>query len=124
MTNEERDRMMEFILQQQARFSVNMEQMQERQAELREAQTELREAQARTQQQIDRNSLQLEHMFGIVGSMLDHQHRLAARQEQMQATDEAMRLAHAATGERVNALINTVERMISERGGDGGKRTE
>lgn len=115
-------RTIDFIIQQQAQFTADMQQMREAQAEAdrrwnqRWGSTEesirallaisqihereinaLAEAQARTDRQIRESQAQTDR--------------------QMRETDERFK----ETGERLNALINTVEEIISKRR-NGGKR--
>jgi hypothetical protein len=101
MTNEEMQNTMEFILQQQAQFAVNIQRLegtQERTAkelsELATRQAEMLQAQAQMYQSQN-------HMNNVVAEMADAQAR----------TDERM----VETDERLNNLINIVERYISER---------
>ena len=100
MTEEEMQKKMEFILEQQARFAVNMELLSEAQQR-----TEARLAEVATAQaQMARSQT---HMNEVVAVMAEAQERMAEAQER---TDRKM----AETDERLNTLINVVERYISE----------
>lgn len=95
MTNEEIERTIEFILKQQAQFTVNMQ--------------KLEEAQSKAEKRTDR----LEGAFvGLVNLIGDTQ-----RQTQAQITEIASALAE--TNERLNNFILVVERYVS--GNQNGK---
>lgn len=115
MTEDERQRTIDFILQQQAQFSAGMQQMQERQNRFEEKQDVLTDS--------------LLTVVGIVGKLTDAQERIVEAQERTWAAMEAMdaklsakmdKLAEAQsqTDERLNALISIVERYFSN-GRDG-----
>lgn len=103
MTDEERQRQMDFILAQQARFAVDLQ-------TLGESVQTLREAQARTDQQLamyaETQSEFIQIVTHSIQALADSQLRT---DERMLRTDERM----AQTDERLNALINIVERHIS-----------
>lgn len=118
MTDEERQRQLDFILDQQARLAVDLRRWREadeerwRKADERWGRTEggiralLAVAETHEREIMEQ------------GKQLAEQSRqIAAQGEQIAATREAGR----ETDERLNALINTVERLISERR-DGGSR--
>jgi len=108
----------EFILQQQAQFNVDMQQ--------------LRETQARSEAKWERTAEGINALLAIAElhqQEMNEQRR--ARAEAQARTDaqvaEARARADAKSAEtdgRLNALINTVERLISERRNGGGKREE
>jgi septation ring formation regulator EzrA len=81
MTEEDRQRTMDFILEQQAQFSINLESLRESQAR-----TDATVAQLTTQ--VQAIALQQEHINGVVAVIADAQ----------QHTDE-----------RLNALIDIVQ---------------
>lgn len=129
MTNEEMQKMMEFILQQQATFTVNLDRLTEKVEHLSDAQrqtekslAELAAAQAElatTQAQMAR---QQAHMNEVVAAIADAQQRtddklaeLAAQQAQ---TDKQL----SGTDERLNILIGVVERYFSN--GHNGKSSD
>lgn len=94
MTDEDRQRTMDFILEQQAQFAVNMDVLRQRvdtlttNVDTLTSNVEgLREAQARTDETMSRIARQQEHMNEVVAVLADSQ----------QHTDE-----------RLNALIDIV----------------
>jgi len=93
MSNEEMNKKMEFIIEQQAKFAADMEIMREVQAKDAEL---LKDA--------------VIGVVGIVGSLTQAQMR----------TEESIRLlteSQARTDERLNIFVNIVERYISGNGG-------
>jgi hypothetical protein len=100
MSNEEMNKKMEFIVEQQAQFAVDIEKMREVQA----ADAKLLKEQNR------KLSDALIAVVGFIGNLTQAQTR----------TDEGIRLlteAQARTDERLNIFINVVERYISGNGG-------
>jgi siroheme synthase (precorrin-2 oxidase/ferrochelatase) len=100
MTEEEMQEKMEFILEQQAQFAVNMDSLTENVKRISEAQqlTEARVADIATAQaQAARSQA---HMNEVLAVMAEAQQR----------TDQKL----AETDGRLNTLINVVERYISE----------
>ena len=93
MTEEEMQKKMEFILEQQARFTVNIDLLREAQ---QRTETNLAEV-AAAQAQMARAQT---HMNEVVAVMAEAQER----------TDRKL----AETDDRLNTLINVVERHISE----------
>jgi hypothetical protein len=91
MTDEEMQQRMEFIIEQQARFSVNMDL--------------LAEAQKRTEETVANLARMQTHMNEVVAVMAEAQER----------TDRKL----SETDDRLNTLINVVERHVSE--GHNGK---
>jgi hypothetical protein len=107
-------RKIEFIVQQQAQFQANTE------ADMQQ----LRETQARSEQKWERTEGGIRALLAIAeihqqefAELRQAQARSTAAQAQ---TDRQM----AETDERINALVNTVERIISERRNGGGKKEE
>ena len=103
-------RKIEFIIQQQAQFNADMQR-------LREAQERNDARWAETDERWRRAGERWENTEESVRSL----HAIAQIHE-----GEIMALAesHSDTKERLNALIDTVERVISERRNGGGKREE
>ena len=81
---------MDFLLEQQAQFAVDLQ-------ALREGLQELREAQARTDQQLAMYAETQSEFIQIVTRSI-----------------QALTDAQLRTDERLNALINTVERHVSD----------
>jgi chromosome segregation ATPase len=102
MSEEERQRQMDFILEQQAQFAVNVELLRQRVDTLTTNVDGLREAQSRTDETVSRIATQVEqmarqqaHINEVVAVIADAQHH---------------------TDERLNALIDIVQ---GERNGSG-----
>ena len=100
MSNEEMNKKMEFIVEQQAQFAADIEKMREVQA-----------ADAKLLKEQDRKlSDALIAVVGIIGNLA----------QALTRTDESINLlteAQARTEERLNIFINVVERFISGNGG-------
>jgi hypothetical protein len=92
MTEDERQRTMEFILQQQAQFAAGMQQIEEKQKLLQEKQNVLTDS--------------LLTVVGIVG-------KLTVAQELTDTKLAHLAEAQANTDERLNTLIGIVERYFS-----------
>jgi hypothetical protein len=90
MTEEERQRKMDFILEQQAQFAVDMQ--------------ALREAQDRTDQQLALCAETQSEFIQIVTQSI----------QALTKVQKDLAEAQARTEERLNILINTVERHISD----------
>ncbi len=107
MTNEEMQKTMEFILEQQAQFAVNIELM-------RENVDQLREAQQQTEIHVARIADGQARMSEVLASLADAQQntntKMAELAEAQAHTDRKL----AETDDRLNTLINVVERYISE----------
>jgi uncharacterized FlaG/YvyC family protein len=111
MTDEERQRKMDFIIEQQAQFAVDIQ-------VLREGLQDLRAAQARTDEKLaayaETQSEFIEIITRSIQALVDAQLRTDAQMkqtdEQTKRTDERL----SRTDERLNALIDIVERHISE----------
>ncbi len=97
MTDEEMRRKMEFIIEQQAQFAVNIEQ--------------LREAQSNAE-------VRLGKLEGSVVAVINMIGRLTQGLERTDRTVAQLAEAQARTDERLNAFITVVERYIS-RGRNG-----
>ena len=100
MSNEEMNKKMEFIVEQQAQFAADVEKMREVQA-----------TDAKLLKEQDRKlSDALITVVGIIGNLT----------QALTRTDESIKLlteAQARTEERLNIFINVVERFISGNGG-------
>jgi chromosome segregation ATPase len=95
MTNEQFERRMEFIVQQQAQFAVDIQQLQDAQAELTKKHNGLTDA--------------LTTVVGMVG-------KLATAQERTDEQLSELANKQAETDDRLNALIGVVERYFSGNG--------
>jgi C4-type Zn-finger protein len=102
MTNEEMQRTMEFIVQQQAQFSVDIQ--------------ELREAQVRGEERVTRMEGVILRLVDVVEKVVEVQ---ARTDQKLVEVDERLSQKLAETDERLNTLITVVERYISE-GRNGG----
>lgn len=98
MTNEQFERRMEFIVEQQAQFAIDIQKLQEAQAELTKKHNHLTEA--------------LTTVVGMVGNLQQAQQELTEAQRDLS-------IKHGETDERLNSLINVVERFISGNGHKG-----
>ena len=94
MNEDELKRKMDFIVEQQAQFVVDIHELKTSQQELATKQSVLTDA--------------LLTMVGAVG-------KLSVAYEQLAAKVETLTEAQAATDERLNAFIDVVERFLSER---------
>ncbi len=101
MTNEEMQTTIQFILAQQAQFSVNQQLLQENFARLEENFVRLEENDNRLSERLDKLAESQESLHRLVGAIAV-----------AQATTEANL---SRTDKRLNDLINVVERYISER---------
>lgn len=107
MSGEDRQRTMDFILDQQAQFATNIQL-------LRETQTQLLISQAKSEARLDRIEEIVLRTVGVV-------ERLANSLERTEGAVAALAEAHARlaggqehTDERLSSLINLVERYISQ----------
>lgn len=123
--DEENQRTMKFILDQQAQFTADMQQMREAQAQ---ADEKWERRWGRTEEGIRALLAIAEIHEGEIKSLAETQAAQAqaqAAQAQAQAeaqarTDKQM----AETDERLNALVNVVERLISDRRNGGSGETK
>lgn len=108
MTNEEMQKTMEFIVEQQAQFVVNMQ--------------KLEETQARSEERVGELEGAMVTVVNLVGQLAAAQERTDARLSQL-ATEiaEAQKRTEAAlaeSSERLNSLIIVVERYFSNGRGN------
>lgn len=130
MTNEELERAMQFILEQQAQFAANQQQAGERVARLETSMAEM----ARAQQQTgERMSLLETSMVGMaqaqqqtgerVARLETNMAEMARAQTHMNEVIAVMVETHRHTEEKLDAFIGVLERYISEgrngKGNDG-----
>jgi hypothetical protein len=104
MTNEEMQKAMEFILNQQAQASAKIDALTDAQ---KEAQTQFNERWAQSEERWSRTEEGIRALLSIAEI---HEREIATLGEKIAQVSENGR----ATDERLNALINTVERQISE----------
>ncbi len=104
MTNEEMQKAMEFIVNQQAQASVKIDALSEVQ---KEAQRAAEERWKRSDERWERTEDGIRALLSIAEI---HEREIASHERQILSLGETTR----ATDERLNALINIVERQISE----------
>jgi chromosome segregation ATPase len=102
MTDGERQRQMDFILAQQAQFSVNMD--------------ALRESQARTDESVSRLSTQVEHLSTQVEHLTAQVQNIARQQAHINEVVAVIADAQQHTDERLNALIDVVQQGRNGKG--------
>ncbi len=100
MTNEEIQRTMEFIIKQQESFSGNMEL--------------LREAQVKGESRISRLEGAFVTLYNTVSKLSDTVGDLSGSVGELSKAQKELTAAQARTDERLNTLINVIERYISE----------
>jgi hypothetical protein len=106
MNNEQFERRMEFIVEQQAQFSAGI-------LELKEAQ----KAEAQLwRDKHDNLTDAITTVVGMIGRLADGQERLTKAQERTGEQLSELTNKHAETGDRLNALIGVVERSFSGNG--------
>jgi hypothetical protein len=129
---ERTQRTIDFMVQQQAEFQakaeVDMQRLRElyEENEARWARNEERWARneerwARSDERWERTREQILALLALAEIHDAEMKELRRKQSESQARADAK---FAETGERVDALVNTVERLISERRNGGGKREE
>jgi hypothetical protein len=111
--DEENQRNINFILEQQAQFTADMQQMREAQAQ---AEEKWERRWGRTEESI-RNLLAIAQIQSQeISTLADAQSQLSKVQAEAQTrTDKQI----AETDERLNALVNVVKRLISKRRNGG-----
>src|SRR5919205_1312580 len=122
---EQTQRTIDFMLQQQAQYQAKSEADMQRLRELYERNEERRarneERWAQNEERWVRMSEEIRALLAIAEIQNAETNELRRTQAESQARADAK---FAETGERVDALVNTVERLISERrnGGRGGEK--
>ncbi|HYN24035.1 MAG TPA: hypothetical protein VES69_03220 [Pyrinomonadaceae bacterium] len=107
MTNEEIQRTMEFIIRHQESFSENMEL--------------LREAQVKGESRITRLEGAFVSLYNTVSKLSDTVGDLSGSVGELTKAQQQLTAAQARTDERLNTLINVIERYISN-GRNGGRK--
>jgi polyribonucleotide nucleotidyltransferase len=111
MTNEEMQQAMEFIVNQQAQASAKIDALSEAQQEAQKAAEEQRIENERRSARLDERWERTEEGIRALLSVAEiHERDISMLGEKIAEVSENGR----ATDERLNALINTVERQISE----------
>jgi peptidoglycan hydrolase CwlO-like protein len=123
MTNEEMQRAVEFILNQQAQFAADIQKLQESQQQLQESQQQLQESQQKlheSQQQLHESQLKLNESQAETNQLLS---RLAAVTvkgfEDTNAKINALVDAQMRTDETVRDLTAVVDRYFRGRQNGG-----
>lgn len=121
MTNEERDKTIEFILDQQARVSVRLEQVGEKLDSLTEQVSTLTADVTALNEVTQTHSQTMERVAVIVAQLAEAQlltnRSQALTNERLQALAEAQlrtQQSFIATDERLNSFIRVVEKYITE----------
>ncbi|MDQ3806464.1 MAG: hypothetical protein M3416_21860 [Acidobacteriota bacterium] len=121
MTDEERQRQMDFIVDQQAQFTVRLDQLAEKVNSLADSQLRAEERWTKTEGGI-RALLAIAELHEQ--EIKAHELLISANSRQIAANTKQITLLQEAgreNEERLNVFINTVARLISERR-DGGPR--
>ena len=105
MTNEERQKQMDFILEQQAKFTIDIQLLQEAQAAETKSRQEAEASLTKRMSHLEKGSVSL---FNLMQETAKAQRENAA---QIAALTQAQR----ETGERLNAFILVLEESISTR---------
>ncbi len=108
MTDEETQRIMEFILQQQAKFSTDMH-------EMREAQSRFGADMQQIREQIGRLAEAVMAITGIISRLGDAHERTEKKVAELASSQTDLAQAQIKTDERLNVLINIFEQHISKR---------
>jgi ABC-type transporter Mla subunit MlaD len=101
MSEEELRQKMEFIVEQQAQFVVDIQKLQEAQGKLAETQGKLADA--------------VVSIVGIIGKLTESQTQLTAQMRELAQAQQRTDQRLAETDERLNIFISVVEKYISER---------
>ena len=113
MTNEQFERRMQFIVEQQAQFSADI-------LELKE--TQKMEGQL-WREKYDNLTDAITTIVGMIGRLTESHERLFAAQERTDEQLSELTGKHAETDDRLNALIGVVERYFSGNGAAPTKRS-
>jgi seryl-tRNA synthetase len=108
MTPEEIDRTIQFILQHEAQVFARIDR--------------LSEASERHEKAIERHDREISQLTDLIGRLAQAEIHLVERMDALAGRMDALAAAHKETDERLNALIVTVERYISGRNGNRGRR--
>jgi hypothetical protein len=111
---EESQRKMDFIVEQQAQFAVDIQKLGDSQTRTDEIVQRLANATLRNFEKVEGEVSNLDRKME---ALVDAQIRSEDEMKELRETQKE-------TGERLNAFIDTVERLINERRNGGGKREE
>jgi hypothetical protein len=128
MNNEEFDRKMAFIVEQQAQFASDIQLLQESQAQLQESQAQLQESQTRTDQVVAQTAEVVGQMGEVVTRLANVTHagftevnaKINALVDAQIRTEEHLIRTDkniAGTDESLKNLIAVVDRYLSGRNG-------
>jgi uncharacterized protein YukE len=128
MNNEEFDRKMAFIVEQQAQFASDIQLLQESQAQLQESQAQFQQSQARTDQVVAQTAEVVGEMGEVVTRLANVTHAgftevnakiNALVDAQIRSEENLMRTDKnvASTDESLKNLIAVVDRYLSARDG-------
>ena len=98
------EKIMEFILEQQAKFAVDIQQLRESQARLEAAQERLQTAQERLEAAQERTDAMVRNLVDVCMSLPNHAERL----------DQAL----SETADKLNGLIGIVDKLARRNGGE------
>jgi uncharacterized protein YoxC len=115
MTGEEMEKTMAFILEQQAQLTVTVGRLGERVDGLGEKVERIADKVERIADKVERMAEKIERMADKIDRNADSVTALLAIAEIHEREITENREAQSRTDERLNALITTVERYISER---------
>ena len=116
MTDEERQRQMDFILAQQAQFSVNMDALRESQARTDETVSRLSTHVERLSTQVDRLSTQVDRLSIQVEQLTTQVELVTRQQSHINEVVAVIADAQQHTDERLNALIDIVQQGRNGKG--------
>jgi hypothetical protein len=123
MNNEQFDRKMAFIVEQQAQFASDIQQLQESQAQLQQAQAQFQAAQARTDQVVTQTAEVVGEMGEVVTRLANVTHTgftdLNAKINALVDAQIRSEVNLARTDENLRNFIAAVNRRLSE--GSNGK---
>jgi chromosome segregation ATPase len=113
----ETQRNIDFIVRQQAQFSADIERLREMQERSEQRWERSEQRWERTERRWERTEESVRSLHAIAQI---HEREITALAEAQARTASQM----AETDERINALVNTVEQLISERRNGGGRKEE
>ena len=101
MANEEMQKTMQLILEQQAQFALNFQRIEE--------------AHAKSEERVSRLEGAIVGVVTLLGNLTKAQERTDAKVNELAGKVTQLTDAQKQTDERLNALINIVERYIADR---------